>query len=456
MAKCKFIGCKTHACFNNEGETIGLYCAKHKEEGMVDIKHKRCAFKDCKTRPNFNEEGESEGLYCAKHRKNGMVDVKHKRCEFKDCNTRPTFNVEGETDGLYCAKHIKEGMVDVINRRCAFKDCKTIPIFNEEGEPDGLFCAKHRKEGMVDVVSNRCAFEDCTTRPTFNEEGESEALYCAKHREEGMIDVKSKRCAFEDCKTQPTFNEEGETGGLYCAEHKKEGMIDVRNKSKKCVYKNCETRASFNNEGKSNALYCSEHKLKGMINVFAVRCKTPLCDIIGNPKYDGYCIRCYMYMFPDKPVARNYKTKECCVDDFLFGEFPNYKWIFDKASGSSKKRPDAMVDLVSYVIIIEIDENQHADYDCTCENKRIMQISQDLGHAPIVFIRFNPDDYIDKDGNNISSCWHTNAKGLTVVNKKKQKEWHDRLDVLKETVKYWIDNKLEKTIEVIQLFYDQN
>ena len=35
--------------------------------------------------------------------------------------------------------------------------------------------------------------------------------------------------------------------------------------------------------------------------------------------------------------------------------------------------------------------------DCSCENKRIMEISQDLGHRPIVFIRFNPDEY-NKNG----------------------------------------------------------
>ena len=62
----------------------------------------------------------------------------------------------------------------------------------------------------------------------------------------------------------------------------------------------------------------------------------------------------------------------------------------------------------SHIIIIEIDENAHTDYDCSCENKRLMEISQDLGFRPIVFIRFNPDDYVDKDGNNIKSCWKLN------------------------------------------------
>jgi hypothetical protein len=37
--------------------------------------------------------------------------------------------------------------------------------------------------------------------------------------------------------------------------------------------------------------------------------------------------------------------------------------------------------------------------------------------------------------------------------KTKQKEWEERIDTLKQQVKYWIDNSTEKTIEVIELFY---
>ena len=40
----------------------------------------------------------------------------------------------------------------------------------------------------------------------------------------------------------------------------------------------------------------------------------------------------------------------------------------------------------------------------------------------------------------------------------KNDEWDERLTVLKETIEYWTneDNKTEKTVEVIQLFYNQN
>jgi len=114
------------------------------------------------------------------------------------------------------------------------------------------------------------------------------------------------------------------------------------------------------------------------------------------------------------------------------------------------------LDLGYQVIIIEIDENQHIDYDCSCENKRIMEISQDLGHRPIVFIRFNPDDYID-NGKNITSCWNNNKLGICTVKNSKQNEWSNRLNVLDKTINYWINpnNITDKIVEIIQLYYDK-
>ena len=114
-----------------------------------------------------------------------------------------------------------------------------------------------------------------------------------------------------------------------------------------------------------------------------------------------------------------------------------------------------LLDLGYQVIIIEVDENQHTEYDCSCENKRIMELSQDLGHRPIVFVRFNPDDY-EKDGTSVNSCWCVNGKGICVVKKSKKTEWAERLKCLEEQVTYWInpENRTNKTVETIQLFYD--
>ena len=92
-------------------------------------------------------------------------------------------------------------------------------------------------------------------------------------------------------------------------------------------------------------------------------------------------------------------------------------------------------------------------FECTCENKRIMQISKDLGHRPVVFIRFNPDGYKDHNGLSVPSCWAQNQYGVMTIKPKKKVEWESRIDVLKEQIRYWMKNSTEKTVEIIELFY---
>ena len=84
-----------------------------------------------------------------------------------------------------------------------------------------------------------------------------------------------------------------------------------------------------------------------------------------------------------------------------------------------------------------------------------MLLSQDVGHRPIVFIRFNPDDYMSGDSK-ITSCWGNNKMGICCIKKTKTKEWNTRLEVLYTQIEYWAvpEHKTEKTIEVVELFYD--
>lgn len=86
-----------------------------------------------------------------------------------------------------------------------------------------------------------------------------------------------------------------------------------------------------------------------------------------------------------------------------------------------------------------------------------MELSQDVGHRPIIFIRFNPDDYL-KDGKKNTSCWGLNKKGICVVKKTKKDEWDNRLLCLENIIIYWInpENITNKMIEMVNLFYDED
>ena len=189
-------------------------------------------------------------------------------------------------------------------------------------------------------------------------------------------------------------------------------------------------------------------------------CKSSFCETRKNinKKYNGYCTRCYIHLFPDEPISRNYKTKEYAVLEFIRNNYPEYTWVNDKIvdGGCSKKRPDIFLDLLTHSIIIEIDENQHRSYD-NCELKRINLLFEDLGDRHIVFIRFNPDDYLDKDNNKITSCWGFDRNGLSSVKKSKQFEWGQRLNTLKNIVdRYLTINEIDVSEPITNeyLFYD--
>jgi hypothetical protein len=296
-----------------------------------------------------------------------------------------------------------------------------------------------------------CIFEGCKKRAYFNYIGEKKRLYCRYHRKEGMIYLNYNSCIHPCCTKQPKFNKSGETKGLYCASHKQPMMIDIKNS--RCIHNGCTKRPNFNIEGQTKGLYCASHKENMMVDVNNPRCKTHLCSTRATGKYDGYCLHCFMHVFPDKPVCRNYKTKEYSVVEYVKAKHP-HPWIADKITGGcSRRRPDLLLDMGSHIIIVEVDENKHTDYDCSCENKRLMELSQDLQHRPIVFIRFNPDDYTNQDGILVKSCWKLNKLGVMQITKTKQKEWEERIETLKQQIQYWIDHPTEKTIEIIELFY---
>ncbi len=239
---------------------------------------------------------------------------------------------------------------------------------------------------------------------------------------------------------------------MYCYNHKLENMINIR--EKRCLHEDCDKYPNYNLPGKP-ARYCREHKTLQMIDVKHKKCKTHLCDTIVSKKYDGYCFYCFIHTYPDHEISRNYKNKEKTVVEEIKTHFPSLSWIHDCVinDGCSMRRLDLFVDLGYQVIIIEVDENQHKLYDTTIENKRIMELSKDIGHRPLIFIRFNPDSYY-KDKVKIPSCWGFNKNGLCVIQNKDN--WNERIKILRKCIEYWINpkNKSEKIIHIEQLFYD--
>lgn len=175
-----------------------------------------------------------------------------------------------------------------------------------------------------------------------------------------------------------------------------------------------------------------------MMNVKNKRCVSEWCDsLINGDKYNNYCCHCFVNKFPDHKLSRNHNTKEKIVYQFMKSKLINLDIVRDKTikDGCSKRRPDIYMDMGSHVII-EVDEYQHSSYDNICENKRVMELSMDINHRPIVFIIFNPDNYIKPGGEKISSCWKlTKSEKMTI---RDTQEWEMRLETLFKKVSYWI------------------
>ena len=185
-------------------------------------------------------------------------------------------------------------------------------------------------------------------------------------------------------------------------------------------------------------------------------CKNDWCLTIGNPKYKKFCLFCFIKEFPTEKVVRNYKIKEKHVVDNVLERFPNFTWFHDKRikDGCSLRRPDLFLDYGTHVLMIEIDEQKHESYDCSCINRRTMELSLDINHKSCVIIRFNPDGYIDGKGNKIMSPWkvHKNT-GILSIMKTHSNEWNDRIQNLLNCIHYWILNPSDKMIEIIEMYY---
>lgn len=330
-------------------------------------------------------------------------------------------------------------------RICIYFQCNKRANFNYKNKKQLLYCQSHKQFNMINVGQNKCI--KCNSKiPAFNYKNEFKALYCADCKLDNMINIRNKKCITCNLKI-PNFNYKNEKIALYCASCKLDNMIDIKNK--KCI--NCNIKQpTFNYKNEFIALYCNDCKLDNMIDIKHIMCNT--CNLVRpQVKFNNMCSGCYYYMNPDAILTRNHKSKENQIMSDLNKKLNNII-IQDKiiSNGCSKRRPDGLIKLNDYNIIIEIDENQHNDY--SCENKRLMEIFKDLGNSPLTIIRFNPDAY-KLDNKKIKSPFGiTKIDGrLKIIN---QKEYKNRFNKLLETINYNIKNIPHKEFNIINLFYN--
>jgi hypothetical protein len=429
-----------------------------------------CIVNKCKIRPLFHSKHEKKTLYCLN------------KYECLSCSYVTTYK-SNYSKHLLTDRHLQKNKPNSDILSPLLFACICGKSYKHKSGYHRHKCDK--KQSIIYIVDNKrkqqCEFSDSNFENEkkelyFTTESKYECLFCSyvttyksnylkhmsteKHlkknnNKEYVVVVKMKQCEFPDCKKIPSYNFQNEKIAILCFQHKEKNMVNIV--SKKCAFPDCKKQPIFNLENEKKAIFCFDHKSQFMINVKHLRCKTPLCYTRATEKYEGLCFYCFVNTYPDKPVSRNYKTKENDVVQFIKNTFSEQNWISDRKipDGCSRRRPDLLLDLGYQIIIVEIDENQHINYGSSCENKRMLELSDDAGKRPIIFIRFNPDDYMNNT-KKITSCWTYNKTGRCVVKKSKLNEWDERLLTLKNQIEYWMnpDNRTGNLVEIIHLFYD--
>ena len=157
---------------------------------------------------------------------------------------------------------------------------------------------------------------------------------------------------------------------------------------------------------------CSHQKQKNQCVTCTPSSGCQHCHTVSiiSSKWKPYCFRCYCVLNPDAVIPRKYKLKEHHVVDALKAHFKEQiTMIFDKPveGGCSKKRPDVSIDFGSHCLMIEIDENRHLNY--SCEERRMVELYEDIGFRKIIFLRFNPDGYKEGTHKYISPFRYTRS-----------------------------------------------
>ena len=163
-------------------------------------------------------------------------------------------------------------------------------------------------------------------------------------------------------------------------------------------------------------------------------------------KYSNYCTKCFEENFPDDPrtslIHKN--SHERIIRNYLAKEFPEFihntsLWT-GQADCTCRRRIDFRWLIGNTLLCIEVDESQHKYRNKQDELLRYDDLMM-LHGGKFIFLRFNPDLYIDSHG------------------KRKNPEIITRINDLKESILHSIERiRKEENIELVEvhnLFFDE-
>jgi hypothetical protein len=183
-----------------------------------------------------------------------------------------------------------------------------------------------------------------------------------------------------------------------------------------------------------------------MVNVLIKKCRGNIClGTSANPKYKGYCSHCYQHLFPNDSLTLQMrsKTKEIAIRDFINLNFEGFQHDKPLWTGNCdcthRRRIDFRKLIGNTLLCIEVDENQHKRYVKSDEEIRYDDLFMIHG-GKFIFIRFNPDPFINKLGTKKNPYM-----------KRRMEYLHKEIDRQIERISNEENNEL---LEIEYLFYD--
>jgi hypothetical protein len=105
-------------------------------------------------------------------------------------------------------------------------------------------------------------------------------------------------------------------------------------------------------------------------------------------------------------------------------------------TGCGTYRPDFTFEADTHVVIIEVDEHQHASPGYACDNRRMLDVFNAYGGLPVVFLRWNPDAF-------------------KLRGQMERRSVKSRLTFLREQLRIALAETPKHLLSIKRMFYDQ-
>lgn len=347
--RCEYKGCvSTSRCYDTLGGK-GRFCKDHALSTMVNVVSARCMYSGCQSTSRNFDIPNGKGRFCKDHAETGMIDVRNSICQHDGCTIRANYSIKG-TPSQFCSNHKTIGMCN--RNACITGECRVTANYNYPGETTGRHCITHKLDGMVNLHVRICKHTGCKKTASF---GLRTPIYCKEHVEGDMKNLSARSCEEEGCDIQPSYNYVN-MKPAFCKAHSKEGMLGVIGKG--CQHLGCSSKSRYYDLPGGKGRFCTKHKEFGMIDVSNPKCEE--CETLASYGIPGNKkTRCSRHRISGMITRPKAKCVKCRRPAFYGKEF------IPRHCESHKEDSDENLierKCISCELVMILDKNNRCEY----------------------------------------------------------------------------------------------